>query len=120
GGRGSGVEGGGGQEGPSMGREVAEPMGVRHARVAERVSRGPVTLQRGDVRAPRLHADRDHAASIEDRERAVNARGLTPLPRVARVRPMLARLVAAALVLLVTATAAADPPVEAAPALVAP
>src|SRR5262245_18886957 len=108
-----------GQQRPTVVRKVPEPIAVRHARVAERVSRGPVTLQRGDVRAPRLHADRDHAASIEDRERAVNARGLTPLPRVARVRPMLARLLAAAIVLLVSATAAAETPVEAARALVA-
>jgi tetratricopeptide (TPR) repeat protein len=113
------IQGERGQQRPTVVGEVPEPIAVRDARVAERVGRGPVTLQGGDVRAPRLHADRDHAASIEDRERAVNARGLTPLPRVARVRPMLARLVATALVLLVTATAAADTPVEAARALVA-
>ena len=109
-----------GQQRPAVVREVPEAIAVRDARVAERVRRGPVTPERGDVRASCLHADGNHAARIEDRERGVNAPGLTPLPRVARVRPMLARVAAAVMVLLIVATAVvAETPVETARALVA-
>src|SRR5207244_12003490 len=101
----------GGEHRPAVVREVPEPVAVGHTRVAEGVGGGPVAPQRRDVRAPRLHADRDHAARIVD--------GATGCQR-ARVRPMLARLVALAVLSTAAATAAlAQTPVEAARALVA-
>src|SRR5437879_5354063 len=101
----------GGEQRPAVVCEVPEPVAVGHARVAQRVGGGPVAPQRRDVRAPRLHADRDHAARIVD--------GAMGCQR-ARVRPMLARLVAFAVLSTAAATAAlAQTPVEAARALVA-
>src|SRR5207302_1165952 len=101
----------GGQQRPAVVREVPEPVAVGHTRVAEGVGGGPVAPQRRDVRAPRLHADRDHAARIVD--------GATGCQR-ARVRPMLARLVALAVLSTAVATGAlGQTPVEAARALVA-
>src|SRR5262249_6238523 len=107
-----------GQQRPAVVREVPESVAVRDTRVAQRVGGRPVTPERREIRAPGLHADGKHAASIEERDAAVNAHGLTPLACIATVRPMLARVAAAALVLNV-AVAVAETPVEAARALVA-
>src|SRR5262249_27753539 len=109
-----------GQQRPAVVREVPESVAVRDTRVAQRVGGRPVTPERREIRAPGLHADGKHAASIEERDAAVNAHGLTPLACIATVRPMLARVVAAALVLIVAAVVVgAETPVEAARALVA-
>ena len=109
-----------GQQRPAVVRVIPEAVAVRDPRVAQRVCGGPVTPERHEIRAPRLHANGNHAASIEDRDAGVNARGLTPLSCIATVRPMLARVAAAALVLVVAATVAvAETPVGAARALVA-
>src|SRR5205823_10556346 len=67
------------QHAPAVVGEAPETVAVRHAGVAELVGRPPVPLQRGDVRAPRLHTEPDHAASIAERSTAVNRRAVEPL-----------------------------------------
>src|SRR5207247_2281287 len=100
-----------GEQRPAVVRPAPEAVAVGHARVAERVGSGPVAPQRRDVGAPRLHADRDHAARIVDAGGGCQR---------ARVRPMPARLVAVAAVIVAVATAAvAQTPVETAHTLVA-